>query len=226
MNPTHPVRQRSREYIRRTGLPAEYFRFLVGKFGIGIGSRCRVTGFPDESIAEYLHWLGIDVVDDGAPRQEVPPPTFELISGDCEFVIAPMSCSVWESVFDAAPLKLTAERLASLRPGGRVILLPDPKHHARQPAHAPDCFRRQLNEFPGTCEVHTHRRGRVSRLISAFGSVPSGGRFPTISLQTPQNAVSRREWLSIAERAAAGDDAVCCESAAIERRSAELRNAA
>lgn len=233
MKNSKQLRQHSHALLQRTGLPAEFFRHVIRSCGVGIASQCCVEGFADDAIAEYLEWLGFDV----AENADVPLMPFDASSpgnpsmaeppvANCDLVIAPMSSASPRMLMDVDLLRRTADLLASLKPGGHLVFVSTRKAEFAFATDALAGYRRQLAEFPGILHAEEHRPGTLRSLKSRWNGEGPALEFCTATLQTPDHAVSRNEWLAIAERVAASNPAVYCDSSAIERPSSELRDAA
>lgn len=204
---------RSQPYrlLEKTGLPAEFFRYLIKSCGVGIGSRVRVTGCDDRAITEYLACLGFDVCDEQAASDSFPENELDLI-------IAPM----WTTTFGEPDVRQTAASLSTLCPNGHLVFLSD----SSADRGMPQSIGEHLSAFPGECQLHEHSPGVLRSLASRWGGFGRSDGFQTVTFRTPEYRILPQQWLAISERALATSGARSCDSQRIERPFAEMRDAA
>lgn len=171
-------------------------------------------------LADFEHWQ---------PRPLDPgqKPRFDL-------VLAMQVTSHGGDLYGTSVREQTAGLLASLKPGGRLLLLtPD----TPQAMHPLDCWLRHLDCFPGRRAAHwltdtwwpagmpevasrpsaTHHAlqrhdPRTSRRI--FTEVSRARRVLTVSLQIPQQPLSPGDWLEFARTGLLTGQRSCCAAAA------------
>ena len=175
-------------------MPRPVIRDLLFSHGISPGSRVLDAGSSDDKLVDYLGFLGI-----AAERVCLDADISRLPEHEYDLVIARQLDSYCKSLDSLASLTATAGLLATVRPGGFLILANDSRG---QESHRVACLRRHLSSFPGACR--TWRRGR----------------FDLNSLKTASRGRARSDWQTFIREPAQASSSPqrCCPP--VQRRAA------
>lgn len=215
--PAHPV------------VPRKILRQLILGASSILPSRILDLGRNHQEMAAFLELLGFEAVGSELPPAGGLPPLpcfhseadgaelFDLIllrDGDC----------VFDNLLSGPALRQTAELLACLSPGGTLAVLSQHREGAEPTnPHSSECLRWHLNGWPGTTSTTVFSEGFPGpqpwkRLI---GSLPRAD-YCCGTLTIPRRAISRAEWLDVAESLAERAAGTCCGLAS--RESGETRS--
>jgi hypothetical protein len=213
----------------------EIVRCLVGRRGVGPGSRVLLCGVSNTELIHELTSLGLLVTctdeEDADSLQEMIPEAdccegnspreqFDRADAGFDLVVVPAaSKSECGSIFSRASMMELAGRLACLHPGGFLVQLGGScTANGVGTKHSLECCLRQVTVFPGRSSIRSFAgsgRLRFSRRSGQFA----------ISLQIPDERMSPFEWDTLAMAAAEFLPSDCCQASA-ERVDSELRHAA
>ena len=175
-------------------VPRPVIRDLLFSHGISPGSRVLDAGSGDDRLVHYLGFLGI-----AAERVCLDADISGLPEHEYDLVIARQLDSYCKSLDSLASLTATAGLLATVRPGGFLVLANDSRV---QESHRAACLRRHLSLFPGACRAW--RRGR----------------FDLNSLKTASHGRDRSDWQTFIREPAQASSSPqrCCPP--VQRRAA------
>ncbi len=150
-----------------------------------------------------------------AGRHSCPRADFDLwqpqskgcrLTGKFDVAIAVAQSTHDGNLYDAMSRLATAQLLAALRPGGRLITLAP--HGDR--CHAPECWQRHLACFPGEISSAT-----ITDPWSRWWPFGAGDSTPrpvlAVTLQIPRGAISHADWESCAFDGLWTGNRSCCE---------------
>ena len=170
-------------------VPRPVIRDLLFSHRIVPGKRVLDAGGDDDGLVGYLRFLGIaaEGVLDDAEIGELPEHEYDLV------IVRPLN-SDRENLDSQTSLLRTAGLLATVRPGGFLVLANDAR---QRESHHPTCLQRHLSHFPGTCRAW--RRAR----------------FDLSSLKTASHGRGRLDWQTFAQTLARSLSSLqhCCPAA-------------
>ena len=213
----------------------EIVRCLVGRRGVGPGSRVLLCGVSNTELIHELTSLGLLVTctdeDDADSLQEMIPEAdccegnspreqFDRAKAGFDLVVVPAAAkSECGSIFSRASMMELAGRLACLQPGGFLVQLGGSgTSSGAGTTHSLQCCLRQVTAFPGRSSIRSFagsRRLRFSRRSGQFA----------VSLQIPDQKLSPFEWDTLAMDGAKRLPSDCCQ-ASFERGDSDLGRAA
>ncbi len=200
----------------------EIVRFLVGRRGIGPGSRVLLCGVSNTELINELTGLGLLVTctdeEDADSLQEMIPEAdclegnspreqFDHADAGFDLVVVPAAAkSECGSIFSRSLMMEMAGRLACLHPGGFLVQLGGiSTASGAGTTHSLKCCLRQVTAFPGQSSIRSFagsRRLRFSRRSGQFA----------VSLQIPDQRLSPFEWDTLAMDAAKRLPPDCCQA--------------
>jgi SAM-dependent methyltransferase len=217
---------------------------LIETPGLGVGSSILDAGCGRGELASYLSYLGFKVTGyDESPEQVAAArrstPGVDFFGGSSaaipfsmnsfDLVVVRDLAAYSDSLLSRGSLRTTAQLLACVRPGGRLVFL---EQHAVETSnntdgHSADCYYRHLEGFPGEANVAvigesptdlaswkallSHGR-RAEHLVAAFGCSAT--------------CYSREDWLRFADSMAGRKTSDCCDWPETARRLLSHRAAA
>lgn len=210
------ARRPKRPFPRRT------LRRLLELAHISPGNRVLDAGCVDAGFVAYLRYLGVgtrayhpsaDVID----RMKRRYPDVEFIGGfpvealstpgnGFDVVVTRMAADDRESLLSHEALKRTANLLAALAPGGRLLMIAD---RSGRGGHSPGCVKQHLQNFCQRVQVHPLPATTLLGRLGWAGS--SGIREHFVSVLKPARKLEAAAWL---QRVPGIDDeerSPCCD---------------
>jgi SAM-dependent methyltransferase len=224
-----PFRQGADTASSEPRLSRRLLRRLVESGRITVGSRVLDAGCGRGELTRFLAALSIQVAGiDDSPDQIA---TAQAAAGHLDYTCCRASTTIplREHSFDVvlarnlaehrgdllsgAALRATAHLLATVRPGGRLVLVGRiESQSSKHPGlHESTCYQQHLAAFPGTwaTEYLTDSLSELETWRRLLGWQPLGG-FMVAALTVPDEARSVCEWEEIARRAAQFRRHTCC----------------
>lgn len=215
--------------IPAPGLPRRLLRHLFLPQNLGVGGRLLDVGCGTGDLTQFCHLLGVESVglDEhadrvSAARRAAPQLDFFHVDLDqplpvldqtFDIVLARDLAAHRRNMQSAETLAATANLLATVRPGGQLVLLARADHDggSSDDWHASDCLARHLKSFPGSpCVVD------LRDPLTPFAAVrwmlgrrtQPGFRIGTVT--TPREPICRRQWMDFAAAAGQRVPGACC----------------
>jgi len=201
-------------------IPERLQKFLIRHGSLGIGSRVLFVGPPRPLLPKFCQELGMSgsiLLDEDASlarwQQKISMPIstlrnwgnlpypdhhFDVILLDERFP------QYQQNLLGLEASTLTANLLASLRPGGLFVCHQRFNSRKSEPAqvHLPECFDHHLQRFSG-CRRKRYLRDSFWRAVVRGRGITRKSRpgFWLTSIQVPAESMSRQEWLWQAQEA-------------------------
>lgn len=224
-----PFRQVSDLPSKGPGLSRRLLRRLVESGRIGVGSRVLDAGCGRGELTRFLDNLSVDAAGIDESPDRIAAAQFAARHLDYTCCRASTTVPLPERSFDvvlardlvehrgdllsAAALRATAHLLATVRPGGRFVLVGRiESQRSKHPGlHEPTCYQQHLAAFPGTwaTEYLADSLSELGTWKRLLGWQPLGA-FMIATLTVPAEARGVREWEEIANCAARFRRRTCC----------------
>jgi SAM-dependent methyltransferase len=218
------------------GLPRRLLRHLFLPEKLGLGGRLLDIGCGAGELTQFCNLLGVETVglDERADRvtaarRAAPQLDFFHVKLDQPLPVLDQTFDIVLvrdlavhrlSLRSADALAATANLLATVRPGGQLVLLARADHDGgtTDDWHAPNCLARHLGTFPGSnrvVDLYDWPMPFAAITWMLGRHVRPGFRIATLT--TPREAISRRQWLDFATAAGQPATSTCCPWFASQR---------
>jgi len=224
-----PFRQDAEASTREPRLSRRLLRRLVESGRIAVGSRVLDAGCGRGELTRFLAGLSIDAsgIDESPDRIAVAQAASRHLDYTCcrasvnvpypihsfDVVVARNLTEHRGDLLSAAALRATAHLLATVRPGGRLMLVGriESQRSKQSGLHEPTCYQQHLAGFPGAwgTEYLPDSLSDLETWKRLFGWQPRGA-FMIAALTVPNDPRTVREWEEIAGRAARIRRRTCC----------------
>lgn len=211
------------------GLPRRLLRHLFLPQHLGLGGRLLDVGCGTGELTRFLDLLSVETVglDESLANVDTARRAAPHLDYFCidlleplpvpdqyfEFVIARDLSVHQHNLLSFDALTATASLLATLRPGGELVLMAREDHDGgtHDDWHAPACLARHLAPFPGTCRV-VYLNDRLTppaawRWIVTHRPRPG---YLIGTLKIPLQPISREQWRDFAVIASRRTVETCC----------------
>lgn len=212
-----------------TGIPQRLLRHLFLGRDVRPGSRVLDVGCGDGSLTRFLdqlsiHAVGVDPSAADITRARRAAPHLEFYCSTPEqplplpehrFDLAVVrNSAVWcGNLLDSRALMATANLLATLRPGGELVIVSRLEANwENQPGgHLRSCFARHMGCFSHACKVSYLADPVTARSTWRWmlGKQPRWG-YLTAAMRIPEQDLSRAAWQAVAARECNRPHPVCC----------------
>lgn len=228
MDWSNPFKSTASEGSPPSILPRLVLRQLLRSNDIGIGAKVLDVGCGGGEFVRYLRYLSIEgsglceSADEAAQAGDAIPnadfhsarisQSVPLAEHQFDVVLVRKLKEYQAELFSPAALAATANLLACVRPGGRLLVL---MKCMVAPAddgtgHGISCHVKQLSVFPGRCRVFGRPIGRQWNPLQRLLSNRQVEAYLTASLQIPEDPILRAEWHRYAKQATAKNLGPCC----------------
>ncbi|MBI5757704.1 MAG: class I SAM-dependent methyltransferase [Planctomycetales bacterium] len=211
------------------GLPRRLLRHLFLPQHLGMGGRLLDVGCGTGELTRFLDLLSVETVGiDASPamihaaRQAAPHIDYFCADPDqslpvpdhyFEFVLARDLAAHQHNLLSFAAHATTANLLATLRPGGELVLLAREDHDGgpHDDWHLPNCLSLHLAAFPGACRV-VYLNDWLTPPVAWRWIVEHQPRpgYLTATLKIPNQPIGRQQWFDYAVIAGRLADRTCC----------------